>query len=177
MKRISDIVGMEVVDSKGNPMGEVEKVICSRTRERVMGIILKRKRFAKGNAMVHYKDILSFGDDLLIVNDRVLTKPSEIPPDISRALEEKDITGYSVLTAEGKEIGAIRDTVISEANGRLEGYLVAGDLFEDLMKGRKILKLERSAIVGNGFITLEDNNTDDMGKKSGGLTNLLKINE
>ncbi len=176
MKRISDIVGMAVVNSEGNPMGEVDRVLCSRIRGRVMGIILKRKKISRNNAIVHYKDILSFGDDLLIINGRLLSQPSNIP-EIDHALEEEDIMGYSVLTAEGREIGEVRDTVINEASGNIEGYLVAGDLYEDLMKGRKVLKLDKSAIVGNGSVILDGNEAADRSQKPGGLENLLKLNE
>ena len=177
MKKVSDIVGMEVVDSKGGTIGEVEEVLCSRARGRIMGIIIKRKKPARGQAIVHYKDILSFGDDLLIVNDRLTKNNADIPPDIVRTLEEEDITGYTVITAEGKELGTISDVMISDANGSIEGYLVAGDLFDDLVKGRKMLRLERTAVVGNGYITLDDNNTDRSVHETGGLKNILKLNE
>ena len=177
MKKVSDIVGMEVVDSKGGAIGEVEGVLCSRARGRIMGIKIRRKKPARGQAIVHYKDILSFGDDLLIINDRLITNSADIPPEIGRVLEEEDVTGYTVLTVEGKELGTISDVMISEANGSIEGYLVAGDLFDDLVKGRKMLRLERTAMVGNGHITLDENSTGRSVHETGGLKNIFKLNE
>lgn|GEM_PF-2896046 len=174
LKRVSDIVGMTVVDSKGSPVGEVARVLCSRTRGRVLGIIVKRRRLARGGTVVHYKDILSFGDDLLIINDKSAGQNRDIP-DISSPAEGEDVTGYSVITADGRELGVIRDTVIGESNGSIEGYLVAGDLFEDLLRGRKLLKLERSAVVGKGTVVLGDGAAADGTVKSGGLENLLRL--
>lgn len=174
MKRVSDIVGMTVVDSKGSPVGEVERVICSRTRGRVLGISLKSKMPGRGKTIVHYRDILSFGDDLLIINDRASGRDLDMP-DISRPVEGEDITGYSVLTADGREIGVIKDTVIGETSGTIEGYIIAGDLFEDLIKGRKLLRLDNTAAVGKGCVVLD---TIEVGSldSPGGLENILKLN-
>ena len=174
MKRVSDIIGMAVVDSKGSPVGEVERVICSRTRGRVLGITLKRKRPGRGRTTVYYRDILSFGDDLLIINDRAPARDLDMP-DISRTVEGEDITGYLVLTADGKEIGVIKDTVIGENSGIIEGYMVAGDLFEDLIKGRKLLRLDNTAAVGKGCVVLDTVEIDSL-DSPGGLENLLKLN-
>ena len=174
LKRVSDIIGMTVVDSKGSPVGEVERVICSRSRGRVLGISLKRKRSGRGSTVVHYRDILSFGDDVLIINDKAAGRDQDMP-DISRPMEGEDITGYLVLTADGREIGVIKDTVIGENSGVIEGYMVAGDLFEDLIKGRKFLRLDNTAAVGKGCVVLD---TIEVGSldSPGGLENLLKLN-
>lgn len=174
LKRVSDIIGMTVVDSKGSPVGEVERVICSRTRGRVLGITLKRKRQGKGSTVVHYRDILSFGDDILIINDRAPGRDLDMP-DIGRPVEGEDITGYSVLTADGREIGMIRDTVIGENSGTIEGYIVAGDLFEDLIKGRKLLRLDNTAAVGKGCVVLDTIEVGSL-ESPGGFENLLKLN-
>jgi uncharacterized protein YrrD len=174
LKRVSDIIGMTVVDSKGSPIGEVERVICSRTRGRVLGITLKRKRPGRGRAVVHYRDILSFGDDLLIVHDRAPGRDLDMP-DIGRPEDGEDITGYLVLTADGREIGVIKDTVIGENSGTIEGYIIAGDLFEDLIKGRKLLRLDNTAAVGKGCVVLDTVEIDSL-DSPGGLENLLKLN-
>jgi uncharacterized protein YrrD len=174
LKRVSDIVGMKVVDSKGSSVGEVERVICSRTRGRVLGIALKRKRTGR-EKIVHYRDILSFGDDLLIISDRAVGRNPD-GPEISRPVEGEDITGYLVLTANGKEIGVVKDTVIGENSGTIEGYMVAGDLFEDLLKGRKILRLDKTVTVGNGCVVLDTLEPENF-KSPGGLENLLKLND
>lgn len=177
MKKVSDIIAMEVVDSGGNPIGEVERVLCSRTRGRIMGITLKQRRPVRGNAVIHYKDILSLGDDLIIVNNRSTAGDGSDHGEMDRGAENEDVTGYTVLNADGKEMGKITDTVISEANGSIEGYLVAGDLFVDLIEGRKLLRLERSAIVGNGSIMLDHEAEGKDLQKKGGLKSLLKLND
>ncbi|MGI6703427.1 MAG: PRC-barrel domain-containing protein [Clostridia bacterium] len=176
MKRVSDIVGMKVVDSEGSPVGEVARVLCSRTRGRVLGIEVKKRKYARGGTVVHYRDILSFGDDLLIINDKN-TGPNRDIPDIGSPGEGEDIIGYSVITADGSDMGIIRDTVIGEANGNIEGYLVAGDLFEDLLRGRKLLKLDKTEVVGKRTVVLGDGAIADEAVKSGGLENLLRFND
>lgn len=177
MKKISDIAGMKVLDSRGKLIGEVEKVVYSRSRNKIPGIILKRNRLIKNHTAVQFKDIISFGGDVLIINPNSTVNPSNVV-EISRIFEEElDITGYRVYTSEGIEIGTIKDLLFDETSGVVQGYLLAGDFVEDLMNGRKILRLDDISIIGEGTIILNNGSVDYSALPNSGLKNLLGLDE
>lgn len=176
MKKMSEIIGLKIVDSKGNFIGEVEKVVYSRSNGRVLGIIFHKGKIIRDIAAVLFKDIQNIGQDAIIIMDGdILVDPFKIVG-ISNVLEkEQDIVGYPVLTVDGTEIGEVKDIVIDEIRGNIQGYILSGDFIEDLMEGRKMLKLDNCVTVGKGAVIVDNCRSDSNSfSQSGGLKNLLK---
>lgn len=175
MKKISQIVGMPVIDAKGNLIGEVERVVYSKKRGRVLGVIFKKGRIVRDKVAVRYRDIISIGQDVMIIKDGpCLVNPYSVV-EISNALEEEDIIGYPVINSEGKEIGIIKDIIFSEQKGSIEGFVVARDLIEDLIEGRKVLKPGEGIVAGNGAVLVSMQLDSGNNQKTGGLKNIFGI--
>jgi uncharacterized protein YrrD len=162
LKKIADMMGMRVIDSQGNTVGTIGQAVFTRNRNRLLGILVRTGKMAKSTLAIQFKDILSIGDDAVIVNRGSAIDPSGVV-EISNALEEgNDITGYSVYTHRGDQMGTIKDIMIDERTGKVQGFLMAADLMEDLMNGRRMLKLDQSAVISedNVIITDEGYNSD-----------------
>ncbi len=180
MKKISEVLGMRIVDEEGNIIGEAEKVIYSRSNGRVVGIIFRTGRILKGEAAVLFKDIQSIGRDAIIIKKgrSAVADPMRIVG-IANVLEkEQDIMGYPVFTADGTELGEIKDIVFDEVRGDIRGYMLAGGLFEDIMEGRRILNYSDKITVGDGAVIVDDHRLDTFShSQDSGLKNILKLED
>jgi len=179
LKKMSEIIGMNVVDANGNFIGEVEKMVYSRSRKRILGIFFRKGRIIKDKVAILFKDILSIGPDAIIIKGSwVLVNPSKIVEMSNVIEEEQDIVGYPVLTVDGTQIGEIKDIVLDETHGNIEGYILSGDFIEDLMQGRRILKFDDIVTVGEEAVIVDNHQTDSRNySQGGGLKNLLKLEE
>ncbi|MDI6705316.1 MAG: PRC-barrel domain-containing protein [Bacillota bacterium] len=174
---MSEIVGMKVLDSKGGFAGEVETVVYSRNRRRIVGLLLKRGKLARSMGAVLYRDIVSIGDSVIIVAQNAVMNPGS-SAEIERTMQEdSDIIGHRVFTSEGKEIGMVKDVVFNENGGSVEGYILAGDFIDDLLNGRKMFKLTDNAVIGEGSIILNGERSDFSTLSNSGLKSIFGLKD
>lgn len=177
MKKISEIIGMKVLDSKGSFAGEVERVVYSRNRRRIVGLLMKKGRIAGRAEAVLYRDIISIGDSIIIVAQNA-AMDSGSSAEIERTIQENsDITGHRVFTSDGKEVGMVKDVVFNENGGSVEGYILAGDFVDDLLNGRKVFKLTDNAVIGEGSIILGSGGLDCDSLSNSGLKSIFGLKD
>jgi uncharacterized protein YrrD len=175
LKKIADILGMRVVDNRGNLVGSIEKAVFTRDRSRLLGVLVKAGRMSKNTLAIRFQDIISIGDDAVIINQGAAVDPSRLV-EIANALDEHvNITGYNVYTDSGDQMGTIKDIMIDERSGKVQGFLVAADLIEDLVNGRRMLTLDQRAVISEDRVIIPDENYQNIGAFDVGLKRFLDL--
>ena len=179
MKKLSEIIGMRIIDEMGNAIGEVEKVVYSKSRRKIVAINFYKGRFRKSIVSVPFKDIQNIGNTEIIIREGSIIKDNTNFSSYNLSDEEEcELIGYRVITEDGKEIGEVRDIIIDEIYGSIYGYILSEDFFDDLFEGRKLLRFDENIIIGDGALIIQNYDyTIDNIYRNGGLKSFLGLEE
>ncbi len=175
MRKYSDVLGLPVISAKdGIMIGTLKDVVFCRNNKGVLGFILEKvSHNIKGNVIL-LRDVLSLGNDALIIDDpdnlieyRKLKKTPEM-------LERMQLRGFRIYTHSGEDIGIVQDIFFDYKTGKVEGVQVSDGLVQDLLVGRSILPFFGKIEIGNENILVDNEAVEEMMNTGGGIRNRLE---
>ncbi|PYG87321.1 uncharacterized protein YrrD [Ruminiclostridium sufflavum DSM 19573] len=174
IKKYSNVLGLPVISAKdGVKIGTLKDVAFCRDNMGVAGFILEKDSHnLKGNVVL-LEDVLSLGNDALIVDDadRLLKyrKFRKFP----EMKERMQLQGFKIYTHSGNDIGIVQDILFDYRTGKVEGVQVSDGLVQDLMMGRNILPFIGRIEIGSDNILVENEAVEEMMNTGGGLRSRL----
>lgn len=138
MYRVKDFKFLEVFNSTGEKIGEVQDIAIDYFEAKVVGLIIPRGILKKNN-FIAIKDIISFGEKIIVKNTQVYN-----------GLKYDDIKDLDVINKRSKMIGILEELIIDE-NFNIRGLIVSKGFFDKFINGKHILLL-RETILGEGSI-------------------------
>lgn len=138
MYRVKDFKFLEVFNSTGEKIGEVQDIAIDYFEAKVVGLIIPRGILKKNN-FIAIKDIISFGEKIIVKNVQVYN-----------GLKYDNIKDLDVINKRNKMIGILEELIIDE-NFNIRGLIVSKGFFDKFINGKYILLL-RETILGEGNI-------------------------
>lgn len=171
MRHGKEVVGMSVVTcDKGHELGRVKDLIVHRVQNRVVGLLMRQGGWFQHARVLPLSDVLSFGADAIMVPSEKAVVESEQVPDIQRILEQKKMLGGTILmTANGNEIGKVKDVRFDENSGSIEGFEVVTGGVADANSARAFLPAGQDVVVGEGAVLVSDDAAERLMQVAGGV--------
>ncbi len=175
IRKYSDVLGLPVISAKnGMKIGTLKDVVFCKYNKGVLGFIIEKESHSiKGN-VVMLQDVLSLGNDALIIEDsdnlieyRKIKKTPEM-------LERMQLRGFKIYTHSGNDIGIVKDILFDYKTGKVEGVQVSDGLLQDLLMGRNILPFLGKIEIGNENILVDNEAVEEMMNTGGGIRSRLE---
>lgn len=138
MYRVKDFKFLEVFNSIGQKLGEVQDIAIDYFEAKVIGLIIPRGILKKEN-FIAIENIISFGEKIIVKNMQIYN-----------GLKYDDIKNLDVIDKRNKMIGILEELIIDE-NFSIRGIIVSKGFFYKFTSGKHILLL-RETILGEGNI-------------------------
>jgi uncharacterized protein YrrD len=174
-KKANDLIGIRVIDEAGGDVGTISDVLFTDQGSVVSAIVIKKKAFRHPEIIIHFKDIKRVTKDWVMVDMDGATSVRESDQDNNRSISNNSITGLTVLTKEGEEIGVIRDVLIDLDRGRVNAYEMSESFFDDLLDGRKLIPPSKDATINKNNYIISKETQNNIKPKKAGLKKLLSI--
>jgi uncharacterized protein YrrD len=130
-RRDKDFLGLEVVSLEdASVIGEVDGLIVDETTSSVVGLIIDLGIHEAKVAA--YSDLLSVGDDAVMVESSAVVRPISKHAALREVAErEVEVCDAYAITDKGDVVGAIGDYFIDPASGAIKGVEVIVEEEED----------------------------------------------
>jgi len=156
MRAANEFIGLPVYDKEtGKRLGKVRDLIVEQDWT-VRGILLDYKALFAKARYTEWSDIVSFGEDAIMVKSKSSITKVDLPKDIFfLCMGKHRIKGMPLLTDEGVHLGRVEDVYFSQ---KMENSIIGFELSEgfltDLREGRKRLPLPEGAERGKDVILI-----------------------
>jgi uncharacterized protein YrrD len=157
MHKVSDLVGKPIVSSTGEKVGSVSDVLVDEAATHVVGLVV-------GGGMFHAERVLPFSDVETVGRDAVIARSAEhvVGPQQWReqqvpASRTSGLRNRPVMTAGGRQLGAVRDIYIDDQNGNVQGYEIGSPRLGGLSERRTMLTRSDGVAVGPDAVLVPEN--------------------
>lgn len=171
MMKFKNVIGLPVVCVEdGKKVGRVGDIIFSPENKSVLAIILEKKGVELCRKAVAIEDVVSLGDDAVIVNDVSCIKK------VTRKeyIKNRELQGLHIYTKDGKELGIVKDILFDYRNATIEAFEISDGLIADIFTGRRILPLFGKVEFGEDSILVGNEAIDEITTTGGGINNRLQ---
>ncbi len=177
MKKEKDIINVPVLDkTNGKKIASVKDIIYSKTKFRIIAFLVSEKGIFTSPKIIKFKEIDSFGEDVVMVNGKTVIEDAEVIPEITSLLKEKrKIIGEGVLSEDGEDIGIIRDTVFDEESGKVLGFIITNGVFDDMREGRFVLPYIKGIKFGEDVLIVPNQIKGQVEKNKETFKKLLEL--
>lgn len=154
MRTAYDLIGLTVVELEtGKRLGKVRDLLID-GEWHVRGIMLDYKQLFSPAHYIGWADVITFGDDALMVQSKDSIRKFEKADDVYFLLGGKRrIKGFPLVTAEGVHLGRVEDVYFSEnMENMIVGFELSDGLLTDLREGRKRLPIPAGTKRGRDMI-------------------------
>lgn len=140
-------------------IGEVKDIIYNPVESKILGYLIDAGGwFTEARGFPHSELIRLEEDCLVIKNESVIKKISQIS-EIKDAIDAKaDIRGFKVECEDGKCMGVIQDLLLDENSWQITGYEISDGVIQDLLDGRTSISNEGISIFSDKVVTSEMGN-------------------
>ena len=134
MRRIDQICGLAVVDiESGAKIGDVIQVFLDAESQRLDGIAMQSRGFARKQSFIGFGDIEIFGDvSVLVKGGSANAKRRKRSEKNEQQLE----VGQRVYLRDGTDIGWLTNVLINEVSGEIHSLEVSKGYIDDLFGER-----------------------------------------
>lgn len=161
MRKGRELLSLPVVENlTGEQLGEVKELIYDSRECNLIGFIVADGGWLRGAQVVLLPQVREITGTAVVVEDRSCIRDvSEIKELLAAGC---DVKGYTLVTADGREMGIIRDLVISPDNGKIQGYELSDGVIDDLLNGRTTVNVSgRVEIVDEQVIVTDTKGEGD----------------
>lgn len=154
MTTINSLFGKSVIaQATGERMATVQDVILDQPPTRVVAILTDRGGLLRSAQAIRWEQVVSLGDVVLVGGDPITTPISESPDLATLIKQANQLTGTTVLTVDGTQLGTVADVEIDE-RGHILGYQLKQGLLQDL-RGRTLLPTEQIRSIGTDALIVD----------------------
>lgn len=157
VRRLSRVINRPVVDvENGRVLGKVSDVACDLESGKVVALLVDADQRAGGGAVL-VGDVERVGADAVTVRGSAALKPLDDVPDVCQMARAK--AGWrerKVVTLDGRDVGQVRDLMVTNDLRRVLQVEVSEGLVTDLVNGRKRFRIAGpgSLVVGTNAVVL-----------------------
>lgn len=163
MLRVSDIVGKPIVSAaKGENIGKVADVLVNPGVTEVVGLVIAGGLF-RSEHVLPFTDVQAFGKDAIVsrATEGAIAAREWRQQDLA-TMRVSTLRHRRVMTAAGRQLGAVKDLQLDEQTGAVQAFDVATPTFGGLSERRSIVPLTPGISVGPDAIMLPDEAAADI---------------
>jgi uncharacterized protein YrrD len=158
MRNGKNLVGLPVISEiDGADLGRVKDLVFDHDANQAIALLMsERELFGLIDAeVIAWTEISSIGPDAItVLTSTSRAKASNVPSVRSVMHRNTALSGTRVFTTDGRELGALADTFIEEASGRILGYELSSGFVSDTMSGKRFVPAEYDLSVGRDVALL-----------------------
>lgn len=155
MQKVNQLYGKDIIhQSSGKRIGTVRDVVLDSEVRHVVALLVDDRQLLGHEQMVRWNMIVGAGDVIVIASTLPLPLVEEDSEVVELVKQANRITGTTILSEGGVQIGTAGDMFIDE-HGEIMGYEVKQGLFTDL-RGRKFLPVSEVRAVGKDAVIAAD---------------------
>ena len=143
--RVKDLKFLEVFNSKGKKLGEVEDIAIDYFEARVIGFLIAKTLFKKKN-FIDIKNIISFGEKIVI---------NEL--EAYNGISYDDIKNLDIVNKKGEMIGVLEDIVVDNTFN-IKGLIISKGFFEKFIKGKHLILLKETILGEQNILFFGNDN-------------------
>lgn len=140
-------------------IGEVKDIIYNPLDSKILGYLVDAGGWLTEARGFPQSELIKIEDDCLVIkNESVIKKISQIT-EIKNAINAKaDIRGFKVECQDGRCIGVIQDLLLDENSWQITGYEISDGVIQDLLDGRTTISNQGISILPDKVVTAEKGN-------------------
>jgi uncharacterized protein YrrD len=148
--RISEVVGLPIVSGEnGERIGKVADVLMDPDSKQLVGLVVAGGLLAS-EQVLPFSDVQTLGKDAVVARTASgLVNPKEWAGRAIATRRTSTLMKKPVITDAGRELGEVRDVVVDESNGAVDGLDIAGRRFAAVVP-------RRAATPGNEMVVGPD---------------------
>lgn len=174
MQRYSEVIGLPVISiENGKKVGSIGDVIFSPLTKEIIGFSLEKRGCEIGIRGVLLKDVVSLGNDALIIKDFTCIAKLKKNKPLANNKKPGEVRGLKIYTRTGEDLGVVKDVLFDYKTGVIEGFEISDGLLQDIVKGRNILPLFGKVEFSDESILVDKEAIEEMTATGGGIKNLL----
>lgn len=139
MYKVKDLKFLEVFNSKGKKLGEVQDIGIDYFEGRVNGFFISKIFFKKEN-FVTVEDILSFGEKIVVKGIKK-----------HKGLAFNNIKGMDIIDKKNKMVGILEELVIDE-NFAIRAIITSKGFFQKFKIGKSLILLKETILGENNIL-------------------------
>jgi len=154
MTTINSLFGKPIIaQSTGERVATVQDVVLDLPPTRVVALLTDRGGLLRSAHSIRWEQVISIGDVVVVGGETTPTSVNEDPELTALIKQAHQITGTTVITVDGTQLGTIADITIDE-RGQILGYELKQGLLQAL-RGRTMLPIEQIRSFGNDALIVE----------------------
>ena len=174
MHRYSEVLNLPVLCADtGKKAGVVKDIIFSLDDKEVKALLMEHKGLSLKKKIVFINELLSLGSDAAIVNSSSCVSDMDRSAYSKAFQDEGSLLGLKIFSKAGGELGVIKDVLFEYKTGKIESFEISDGLYQDVMKGRKLLPLFGKVELGEEFAIVGREAVEEMEETGGGIRNKL----
>lgn len=151
MRKVNELYGKPIVhQATGNRIATVRDAVLDAQVSRVIALLADEGQLMGAARVIRWSAVVSVGDVIVINSALPLRAVSEDQEVTDLLAHANRITGTTIVSDGGKQIGTVGDLFIDD-QGSIVGYEVKQGLFTDL-RGRKFLPIGDVQAVGKDAV-------------------------
>jgi len=154
MQKVNQMFGKEVINQvSGEKIATVHDIVMDRDTRRVTALLIRSGGLMGNTSVVHWDLVVSVGDVVVIRAERNLPSLNDDAEVSELAKHAKRITGTSVISDKGEQLGSVGDIFINE-----RGEVVGFEVKQGMLHSNRYLPAEHVQAVGKDAVisTLAD---------------------
>lgn len=152
MRNGKSILGLKVTgEADGVELGTVKDLIFDHNSDEVVGLLIsERELFGLIDAkVIPWNQVRSIGKHAVMVpNEHAIVNAGDEPRIRSIMDRSTALSGTTIRTTEGQDLGTFADMYIDETTGQVVGYEVSGGFFADSMSGKHYMAASPDIRIG-----------------------------
>jgi uncharacterized protein YrrD len=148
MQKVNQMFGKEVINQvSGEKIATVHDIVMDRDTRHVLALLLRSGGLIGSTSVVRWSSVVSVGDVVVIRAEKELPALNDDAEVSELAKQSNRITGTSVISTKGEQLGSISDMYINE-RGEVVGYEVK----QGMLHGNRYLPAEHVQAVGKDAV-------------------------
>ncbi|MDP4092848.1 MAG: PRC-barrel domain-containing protein [Bacillota bacterium] len=171
--KCSEVVGLPVICiNSGKQEGVVKDVIFNPREKEATALLLESQGLRVGQKIIPVEKVSSFGKNAVMIEDSSSISVLKRTHKKTEA-NKGEVRGMKVYSKTGDTLGTVEDVLFDSKSGIIEGLEISDGIYEDLMKGRKVLPVIEKVEFGSENIIADGKALEEMIDTGGGLKKLL----
>ncbi len=147
MQKVNQLYGKDVIhQGTGNRIATVRDIVLDAELHHIVALLVDERNLLNTSYVVRWSAVVSVGDVIIIDSVLPLAAVSEDAEVADLIGQANRITGTTIISDGGQQIGTIGDLFIDE-QGTIVGYEVKRGFFTDL-GGRKFMPVTNVQVIG-----------------------------
>lgn len=148
MQKVNQMFGKEVINQvSGEKIATVHDIVMDRDTRHVLALLIRSGGLMGSTSVVRWNAVVSVGDVVVIRAEKDLPSLSDDAEVSELTKQSNRITGTSVISAKGEQLGSIGDIFINE-----QGQVIGYEVKQGMLHSNRYLPAEHVQAVGKDAV-------------------------